>query len=595
MTVVDIVLTLIKIVIILGFVVTGAALGTWADRRQGAMVQDRVGPNRAVLYLPSGLARVLVLLPPALFGVIAAFQAWPEALARVAPRGRAAIESLALGMQLAILFGWISLVVLAGIVRKSGAINKAEETFASIDPRNIFYTGLALHAAGFLLTGSVSQGAAPMAARVANGLLALVLFAIAIYAASRVPDEKVPLRLAGLLHPVADGIKLVWKEDFVPKNADKLLHSLAPIIAMFPVLVVLAVVPFGDSICFGDDGDKVLEWTDLGRMVPVVGREFACAGHTVHLQIADLNVGILYIFAIMGTSVIGAALAGVASDNKFSLLGGLRAASQMVSYEVAMGLSLVGVFLIYGSVRLRDMVEWQGNNAWGVFVQPLGFVLFLAAMMAETKRTPFDQVEAESEIVAGHFVEYSGMKFGMFYLGEYAELVTSSVILTALFFGGFHLPFLHRDGLTIAIGDWSLFTYKMTHLSVTIISVLSFFAKVSFVMWLQVFFRWTLPRFRYDQLMQLGWLRLLPLSIANLLVTAVVVLAIDGASAGVQGAFKTAADVTQAIVAVGILAGGVAVIVGLLEPPTHKRFLKSTAARFATAMGKEPKASPQQA
>lgn len=595
MTSVDIVFTLIKIVIILGFVVTGAAVGTWADRRQGAMVQDRVGPNRAVFHLPSGVARVIVLLPPALFGVLAAFQAWPEALNRVAPQGRAAAESLALGMHLAILFGWVSLLLLAGIVRKNGAINKAEEVFTSIDPRNIFYAGLGLHAVAFLFSAAMPAAAAGIPARLANGVLALVLFAIAIYAASRVPDGKVPVRLAGLLHPMADGIKLVLKEDFVPKNADKLLHALAPIIAMFPVLVVLAVVPFGDSICFGDDGDKVFEWADLGRMMPVVGRDFTCAGHTVHLQIADLNVGMLYIFAIMGTSVIGAALAGVASDNKFSLLGGLRAASQMVSYEVAMGLSLVGIFLIYGSVRLRDMVEWQGDYAWGVFVQPLGFVLFLAAMLAETKRTPFDQVEAESEIVAGHFVEYSGMKFGMFYLGEYAELVTSSVILTTLFFGGFHLPFLHRDGLMIALGDWTILPlYKMTHLSLTILSVIAFFAKVSFVMWLQVFFRWTLPRFRYDQLMQLGWLRLLPLSLANLLVTAVVVLAIDGASARVQGALKTAADVTQAIVAVGILAGGVAVIVGLLEPPSHKRFVRSTAARFATAMGK-PKAASQQA
>ncbi|MCK6587922.1 MAG: NADH-quinone oxidoreductase subunit H, partial [Polyangiaceae bacterium] len=161
--------------------------------------------------------------------------------------------------------------------------------------------------------------------------------------------------------------------------------------------------------------------------------------------------------------------------------------------------------------------------------------------------------------------------------------------------GGFHLPFLHRDGLMIALGDWTILPlYKMTHLSLTILSVIAFFAKVSFVMWLQVFFRWTLPRFRYDQLMQLGWLRLLPLSLANLLVTAVVVLAIDGASARVQGALKTAADVTQAIVAIGILAGGVAVIVGLLEPPSHKRFVRSTAARFATAMGK-PKAASQQA
>jgi NADH-quinone oxidoreductase subunit H len=594
MTAVEIVLALIKIVVILGFVVTLAAVTTWADRRQGAMVQDRVGPNRAVIYLPSNLARLLVLVPPALFGVIAVFQAFPEALNQVPPRGRAALESLALGMQLTILFGWISLIKLAALVRARGPINRAEEAFASIDPRNIFYAGLGLHAVGFLISGSVSQDAAPLASRIANASLALVLFAISIYAASRVPDERVPLRLAGLLHPLADGIKMVWKEDFIPKNADRLLHSLAPLLAMFPALVVLAVVPFGDSICFGDNGDKVFGFADLTRIVPVVPHDFACNGHVVRLQIADLNVGILYVFAIAGTGIIGAALAGWASDNKFSLLGGLRAASQMVSYEVAMGISLVGMLMIYSTVRLGDMVEWQGDNAWGVFVQPVGFLLFLAAMTAETKRIPFDQPEGESEIVAGHLVEYSGMKFGMFYLGEYAEFATSSAILTTLFLGGYHLPFLHRDGLMIAIGDWTLFQYKMTHLSVTVIHVLAFFGKVAVVAWLQVFFRWTLPRFRYDQLMKLGWTRLLPLAIVNMLVTGVLVLAADGAPPSVQTALKTAADVTQGIVALGMLAALVAIIVGLLEPTAHKKFLRSSAARFASALG-GTKASEQQA
>ncbi len=168
-------------------------------------------------------------------------------------------------------------------------------------------------------------------------------------------------------------------------------------------------------------------------------------------------------FAMGGTGVIGAALAGWASDNKFSLLGGLRAASQMVSYEVAMGLSLVGLFMIYGVVRPSMMVEWQGENTWGIFVQPFAFFLFLAALVAETKRIPFDQPEGESEIVAGYFVEYSGMKFGMFFMGEYIELFVSSALLVTLFFGGYALPFLHNDGLTIAFGDTKLFEYKMLH------------------------------------------------------------------------------------------------------------------------------------
>ena len=247
----------------------------------------------------------------------------------------------------------------------------------------------------------------------------------------------------------------------------------------------------------------------------MMSHDFICRGHAVGLQVADLNVGILYMFAMGGTGVVGAALAGWASDNKFSLLGGLRAASQMVSYEVAMGLSLVGLFLVFGSVRLGQMVEWQGENAWGIFVQPFAFFLFLAALVAETKRTPFDQPEGESEIVAGYFLEYSGMKFGMFFMGEYIELFISSALLVTLFFGGYQLPFLHHDGITVAFGDTSLFEYKMNHPAVVIIGVLTFFGKTMLMAFVQIFFRWTLPRFRYDQVMKLGWTKLLPLSLGQ--------------------------------------------------------------------------------
>jgi NADH-quinone oxidoreductase subunit H len=176
----------------------------------------------------------------------------------------------------------------------------------------------------------------------------------------------------------------------------------------------------------------------------------------------------------------------------------------------------VGLFVIYGSVRLGTMVEWQGENAWGIFVQPFAFFLFLAALAAETKRVPFDQPEGESEIVAGYFVEYSGMKFGMFFMGEYIDLFVSSAILVTLFFGGYQLPFLHADGITVAFGDTRVFDYRMTHISVVIISALVFFGKTVLMTWVQVFFRWTLPRFRYDQLMTLGWKALLPLALLNL-------------------------------------------------------------------------------
>ncbi|HRI65375.1 MAG TPA: NADH-quinone oxidoreductase subunit H, partial [Polyangium sp.] len=304
--------------------------------------------------------------------------------------------------------------------------------------------------------------------------------------------------------------------------------------------------------------------------------------------------GILYVFAMASTGIIGAAIAGWASDNKFALLGGLRACSQMVSYEVAMGLALVGLFIVYGSVRMGDMAVWQGQNAWGIFVQPIGFLLFLTALCAETKRVPFDQPEGESEIVAGYFLEYSGFKWGMFMVGEYLEMCFASALLVALFFGGYSLPFMHPDGMTIAFGDHVFFTYKMTHLAVSVISVLGFFGKVVLMTWLQVFFRWTLPRFRYDQLMKLGWTKLLPLAIANMMVTAVLIMAVRSAGPAAASWLKLGADLTQGLVALLTLVGFVALVVGLLEPVERKKFLASSAARFAAAMG-GVKAEPRQA
>ncbi|WP_437677567.1 complex I subunit 1/NuoH family protein [Sorangium sp. So ce131] len=589
MTSVEVVLAIVKILIVVLFLLNMAAIATWADRRQGAMVQDRVGPNRAVVYLPSLIVKAIVLLPPTLLGALAVLTATRQMTAA------AGAEALVIGAQLAVLVGWFSLLVFCASARKGGPINAAEEALARVDPRSIFYAGVMAHVLVFFVTQAVPLSAAPLAARVANGLLAGLLFVSGIYAAARVPEGKVPLRLLGTLHAAADAIKMIWKEDFIPKNADRLLHSLAPLLAMFPALVTFAVIPFGDKLCFEDNGDRVFGFADLANLKHTVDPAFTCNGHVVNLQVADLNVGILYIFAMAGTGVIGAAIAGWASDNKFSLLGGLRAASQMVSYEVAMGLSVVGLFIIYSSVRLGDMVQWQVNHAWGIFVQPVAFFLFLAALAAETKRIPFDQPEGESEIVAGYFVEYSGMKFGMFMTGEYVELITSSALLVTLFFGGYHLPFLDRDGLNVAIGGVQLLPkYQMTHLAVSVIYVVAFFAKTILMTWVQVFFRWTLPRFRYDQVMRLGWTKLLPLAIANMMVTGVLVLAVDSAPAGLRDGLQAAADVTQAVVALGGFAAVVALIVGLLEPVERNRFLHSTAARFAAAAG-GTKASPQQA
>ncbi|MEZ4301981.1 MAG: complex I subunit 1 family protein, partial [Polyangiaceae bacterium] len=371
----------------------------------------------------------------------------------------------------------------------------------------------------------------------------------------------------------------------IPPRGDRLLHSLAPILAVFPVLVTCAVIPFGRTLCFRDANGNGFDFADLSTVAPAMTSTFQCPrGTAVPLQIADLNVGILYIFAMAGTGVIGAAIAGWASDNKWSLLGGLRAASQMVSYEVAMGISLISLLLIYGTIRLGPMVEWQSTHTWGIFVQPFAFILFLVALLAETKRVPFDQPEGESEIVAGYFVEYSGMKWGMFMTGEYVEVITSSVLLTVLFFGGYALPFLQNDGVRVAFGDTVLFTYKMNHVAVVVISMLTFFTKVIFVAWMQIFIRWTVPRFRYDQLMKLGWTRLLPLALANMLVTAIVVLAVDGHS-DIEGALSFAADVTQALLAVGMVAAVLAFFFGLVEPVKRQKILLSTAQKFAAAAG----------
>jgi NADH-quinone oxidoreductase subunit H len=301
------------------------------------------------------------------------------------------------------------------------------------------------------------------------------------------------------------------------------------------------------------------------------------------MQVVDLNVGILYLFAISSTGVIGAAIAGWASDNKFSLLGGLRAASQMVSYEVAMGLSLMGLLLIYSSVRLGPMAEWQNAYAWGVFVQPVGFLMFLAASAAETKRVPFDQPEGESEIVAGYFVEYSGMKWGMFMAGEYVEVITSSALLVALFFGGYTLPFLFDDGIEVAFGPTVLLSYKMNHVAVTVLQFVAFFGKTILMSFVQIFFRWTLPRFRYDQLMKFGWTKLLPLAIANLVVTAVVVVALDAAGTRWTEPLRVLGQLTHFFVAAVMVAAPIAFVWLLLRPTEREKFLQSSAARFAAA------------
>jgi NADH-quinone oxidoreductase subunit H len=412
---------------------------------------------------------------------------------------------------------------------------------------------------------------------------------------------KFELRIAGLLHTAADGLKFFTKEDFMPPKADKLLFSLAPMLALFPVIALTAVIPFGETlqpesivrtVCkSGSQYQAMVNGACAAGFSPetvwpaVARHGISNPATAIPMQIATLNVGILFIFAIAGQGIVGAAIAGWSSDNKFSLMGALRAASQMVSYEVTLGLTLVGAMMVYGSVRLEDMVLWQGENTWGIFVQPLAFFLFFAAAIAESKRIPFDLPEAESELVSGYFTEYSGMKFGMFYFAEYMEVATSSMLLVLVFLGGWHLPFLHRDGLTIAFGDTTLLHTRIPHIWVVIIGILAFFGKTIVLCWLQAFIRWSLPRFRYDQLMKLGWTVLLPASLGNIFVTGIGWLAIDSGGEATASALKLLADVSQGVIAAVITGLALWAFIGFSKTPLRRSAIFGSSAKYAAAAG----------
>ncbi len=328
--------------------------------------------------------------------------------------------------------------------------------------------------------------------------------------------------LLGIPHFLADGLKMILKENIVPHGANKYLHIIAPALVFLPALLGWAGVPFMDQYCTGE-----LQMTEGYREV-CVGGEWKN-----YFQIMNFNAGLLYAFAIASISVYGAAIAGWSSNSNFSLLGGLRSSAQMISYEVSMGLSLAGVIMIYGTLDLNEMVRQQGYllgdwlPMWGIVVQPLAFFLFFLAGMAETKRAPFDLPEGESEIVAGYITEYSSMKFAVMQLGEYAATVFIAALIAVLFLGGWQASFpflwnLNADGL--ALLPWAFdFTIDIPYWALVGVRILSMVLKVLFIVWLQFMMRWTLPRFRYDQVMILGWKILLPLSLANLVVTALIV------------------------------------------------------------------------
>ena len=308
---------------------------------------------------------------------------------------------------------------------------------------------------------------------------------------------------AGLVNTLmADPLKFLTKEDIIPDRADRLLHTLAPCINLFPVIVAFAALPIGDAITIG------------GRAIP--------------LQAIHLNVGILYVLAMLSLGVYGVVLGGWASNDRFSLLGGIRGSAQMISYEIGLGLSVVAMVMTFGTLDLQAMVRAQGHliggwlPAWGILYQPLGFLIFLCCGIAESKRVPFDMPEGESELIAGYFTEYSGIKYLMFFMTDFAEVAVVAGLVTTLFFGGWQVPFLMSDGFHFPGGA----TLLLPQLLVVLLQVAAFMVKVLFFCWVQILVRWTLPRLRYDQLMWFGWKGLLPLSLANVLATATIILAI---------------------------------------------------------------------
>jgi len=313
----------------------------------------------------------------------------------------------------------------------------------------------------------------------------------------------------GIIQSLADAVKFIFKEDPVPAHVEKFFYVIAPLVAVVPAFMTFGVIPFASSIMID--------------------------GRLVNFQVADLNVGLLYVFSIASLGVYGIIMAGWASNNKYTVLGSLRSSSQMISYELSMGLSVIGIIMAFSSIKLGDIARQQGEllthlgplalpeflqfPKWGIFIQPLGFLVFLVTVFAETNRLPFDLPEGESEIVAGYHLEYGSMKFAMFMMAEYLNMFTASGLLATLFFGGWQLlpgMGLALHGIQTAVGpgmtsEWIRIIFETT----------SFFLKVGFFMWFFVWVRWTLPRFRYDQLMNLGWKVMFPLALANILVTGV--------------------------------------------------------------------------
>jgi len=305
---------------------------------------------------------------------------------------------------------------------------------------------------------------------------------IAAFLQDRVgPDRAGPF---GLLQPLADGVKMFMKEEIIPTDAEKGLFILGPSIMMMTACMTGVVIPWGNTLIIN------------GTEYPV--------------QVTDINIGILYVFGVVSIGVYGIMIGGWASNNKYSLMGAIRACSQMISYELAMGMSIIALVMTTGTLSIGEMVSQQQGMNWNVFAQPLGFLLFIVCAFAECNRTPFDLPECETELVGGYHTEYSSMKLGFYLFAEYINMFISSAIIASLYFGGYNFPFIDQLGLS--------------HNMLTLLGTLIFFGKVFFFIFFFMWVRWTIPRFRYDQLMHLGWRIMIPLALLNILLTAVVVL-----------------------------------------------------------------------
>jgi NADH-quinone oxidoreductase subunit H len=325
----------------------------------------------------------------------------------------------------------------------------------------------------------------------------------------RIPFTQWKLVWWGLFHGVADGIKMLLKENFTPQSYDRVAYAIAPWVVFTPVLLVFAVIPFGGAV-------------EPAKLVPPLADWFG--RRTYPMQIARLDAGLLIVFAFSGLTVIGAMLAGWSSANKFSLLGALRAGSQMISYELVMGLTVLGLVMTFGTVDLGAIVQRQSGTvlgalpAWGVFYQPLGAILFLTAAIAENKRIPFDLPEAESELIAGYYTEYTSMKMGLFMFAEFIEIAIIGALFTTLFLGGYNLPYMSDAGFAFPGGT----TVALPHVAVVVLQLVTFLVKVMLVCSFQILIRWSLPRFRYDQVLRFAWKFMLPVALANLTLTAIV-------------------------------------------------------------------------